>query len=227
MNLENFSSGSLEKSKKELAYDQIKELIITHKLKPGTLLVERQLCAVLNTSRTPVREAIQQLASEGLVTNIPSKGSLVSEIRYEDIARLYEVREYLEGLASRLCALNITDTQFMELQQYYIAMAENIEKEDYEQLLSADISFHKAIINNSRNDLLINICNNYEGQVRRITLLMESNPQIIAKAHAIHKELLVAIANRDAHLCENLMREHIRFSKIGHLKSFAPSLSST
>ena len=90
-------NASAEKSKKQLVYEYLKNQIITNELPPGTLLVERQLCTMLDASRTPIREAIQQLVSENLVTSIPTKGCFVSEVRYEDIAQLYDVREYLEN----------------------------------------------------------------------------------------------------------------------------------
>ena len=75
------TTAHAEKSKKQIAYEMLKEKIITNQLAPGTMLVERQLCEMLNSSRTPIREAIQQLSADGLVTSIPTVGSYVSEIR--------------------------------------------------------------------------------------------------------------------------------------------------
>ena len=104
-----FTLPPVEKSKKQVAYEFIKEHIVSGDFPAGSLLVERQLCAMINTSRTPVREAIQQLTAEGLVESISAKGNVVSSIRYEDIARTYDVREYLESLAVRLCVQVCTD----------------------------------------------------------------------------------------------------------------------
>ncbi len=83
----------IRESKKDLAYEAIKEEIINHQLKPGTKLVERQLCDSLNISRTPIREALHQLAIDGLVSFQSGEGAVVSDITYEVISETYDVRK--------------------------------------------------------------------------------------------------------------------------------------
>ena len=117
-----------DKNKKELAYDYLKEMIVNGELKPGSLLVERQLCERLSTSRTPVREAIQKLSGEGLVETILSKGSFVKSITYEDISQIYDIREYLESLAVKLCCQNATNANIEALKKTCDLMTENLNK---------------------------------------------------------------------------------------------------
>ena len=148
------TTAHAEKSKKQIAYEMLKEKIITNQLAPGTMLVERQLCEMLNSSRTPIREAIQQLSADGLVTSIPTVGSYVSEIRYEYVIQLYDVREYLEGLAAKLCAINITDSQIQALNRCWLNMNDDIRTKDYDKLFQEDSNFHQNIVDYSRNEIL-------------------------------------------------------------------------
>ena len=141
------TTAHAEKSKKQIAYEMLKEKIITNQLAPGTMLVERQLCEMLNSSRTPIREAIQQLSADGLVTSIPTVGSYVSEIRYEYVIQLYDVREYLEGLAAKLSAINITDSQIQALNRCWLNMNDDIRTKEYDKLFQEDSNFHQNIVN--------------------------------------------------------------------------------
>ena len=83
--MEFLMNENVQLSKREQAYQYLKEQIICRRLMPGSVISEKQLSAEINSSRTPIREAIQALISEGLVVSIPSKGYLVSDISYESI----------------------------------------------------------------------------------------------------------------------------------------------
>lgn len=228
MNILQYPQASIkEKSKKEQVYEYLKDQIISFKMKPGTMLVERQVCTSLDVSRTPVREAIQRLVAEGLAANLSTKGSVVSQITYEDIARVYEVREYLEGLAARLCAQRIPEEQVEELQDYFLIMEKNLSDENHDMLFSADFNFHQCIIKNSNNEILINMCNNLQSQVLRITRLINKNAAGIIDSHQLHHDLLESIRNHDPNAAEAIMREHIRNSKVNHLKLFAPNIMNS
>ena len=89
-------------SKKQRAYNGIKDMIIKGKLKKETPLVERQLCDILGISRTPVREALRELAKDGLVEIIDGKGVYVKKLDFRDMVEIFEVREALEGMSIRL-----------------------------------------------------------------------------------------------------------------------------
>ncbi|MGX8702275.1 GntR family transcriptional regulator [Caproiciproducens sp.] len=214
-----------EKSKKQYTYEKLKEMIVTYELKPGVALVERQICALLNTSRTPVREAIQQLVSEGLVYNIPSQGSIVSEIHYEDVAKVYDVREYLEGLACHQCAKTVTERQVQEMQDILGKLAAFREEGDTIAMYEMDYAFHGKIVSCAQNSLLVSIFqNNLSSQIRRISRLLGNDEKGLNDAAALHKKILTAIENHDSVGAENAMRTHIRNSKIAHLHRFSPTI---
>jgi DNA-binding GntR family transcriptional regulator len=96
----------------EQAYKQIEELIVTLRLKPGQVLSEQSLSASLGIGRTPIREALQKLALEGLVTILPRKGILVSEINPHSQLRVLEARREIERLLSRASAERPSSASF-------------------------------------------------------------------------------------------------------------------
>src|SRR5574342_876176 len=91
----------------DLAYGQIKEMIISAKLPPGSLLTEGELASQLGIGRMPVREAMQRLAQEDLVMILPRKGSFVHPIQVEDLQKIFELRVTLECLSCELAAERI------------------------------------------------------------------------------------------------------------------------
>lgn len=228
MDLINFAQTvQKEKSKKEQVYEYLKKEIIFNHLEPGTVLVERQICSAGNISRTPVREAIQQLVAEGLATTLANKACVVSSITYEDIASVYEVREYIEGLAARLCAQRISESGLSDLRKYFQEMDSDLKEGNHSDLFSADFNFHECIIKNSNNEILFGFWNNLQSQVIRFTRLIDKNAAGIINSHKLHQRLLEAIENRDPNEAEAVMREHIRNSKVNHLKLFAPNIMNS
>ena len=90
----------------QCAYEQLRDEIVQWELPPGTHLNEVPLAERLSVSRTPLREAVQRLARDGLVTIIPGRGALVAQLALQDVVHLFQMREALEPYAARLCARN-------------------------------------------------------------------------------------------------------------------------
>ena len=215
-----------EPSKKEIAYQSLRELIKKNELKPGTVLIERNLCTALNISRTPIREAIQQLTNEGLVVTTFSKSSIVSTITYEDISKIYDVREQIEGLAVRLCTQVLTSEQIQELETYYKELTHYSDKNISSQhIFDIDNKFHHFFIRYCRNELLEDIYNTHlDVQIYRITQMTSTDLAVFAKANYFHQKILEGVKQKDYHMAEKAMREHIRYSKLVHLKAMAPNI---
>lgn len=213
-----------EKSKKIMIYETLKEKIINDEIKPGTLLVERQLCTQLDASRTPIREAIQQLVSENLVTCIPTKGCFVSEIRYEDIVQLYDVRDYLERLAGKLCTQSITPSQLEHLKENIAIMDLSLTTNDVVTYYKTDIEFHRKLIEYSQNTVLVKMYEQISSRISRITQLSCKKPSSANEAHSIHAEITNALERQDAVSVEAYISEHIRLCKKSYLKLFNPNV---
>ena len=104
-------------SLKDRAYAAIKEAILSLKLQPGTLLVETELARQLGISKTPVRDALQELEREGLVTRILFKGTYVTEVSARDAEEIFQLRAVLEGLAARLATPRLTPEDLARARQ--------------------------------------------------------------------------------------------------------------
>jgi len=207
-------------TKKEMAYNAIKQDILNNKLPSGTFLIERELCKVLNVSRTPVREALHQLGSEGLVEFIPGKGAFVSGISYEDIIEVYDLREVLEGLATRMFTLHATQSEIEELDKLYEHIEIALKRDNIEELVKYDVAFHKCIVEGCRNSRLKAMIKNINDQIERITNTIKKD-KVRARTTAVHhKSIINAIKQKDAVLAESKMREHILDSKNYHLKKY-------
>lgn len=207
-----------KKSKKQIVYERIKKEIIHNKLKPGALLVERQLCEALDTSRTPVREALQQLTNEGLVDFISGKGAFVSDVTYEDFIEIYTVREVLEGLACRLCTLLITEEQTELLENIYLNLENAVNSKKVELFIPGDVEFHKCIIDNAKNTKLQNMMSIMQNQIQRITYYIKEDEKRIIQSLEQHKIILEVVKERDEEKAEKAMRDHIRDSKNYHIE---------
>jgi len=207
-----------ENNKQEFAYSEIKKLIITNKLQPNTLLVERQLSEQLGISRTPVREALKQLTSEGLTEFIPGKGVFVTNITFEDFINISEVREALEGMSAKLCTLKKDEETLERLEKNLIVFEEALNNEDFDQSVEYDMAFHYIVISGANNPKLEALLTAIYDQINRFAFTTVSDAERQRMSLAQHKKVLEAMKNDDVELAEKLTREHIIDVKEYHIK---------
>jgi DNA-binding GntR family transcriptional regulator len=197
-------------SKQQLAYESIKEAIITEKYKTNQLLSTRELSAELGISRTPVAEALRRLAYEGFVEAFPDKGMYVAQVHIEDFIELYEIKMGMEGLAARLCAIRKTDTLIRQMEDMLLAYEKEVQKGNYLKAVQKDNEFHLLLISGAKNTRLENYLRIILEQCGRAVTLSASEParmeNVIMPAH---RKILNAIADGDAELAEKAAREHV------------------
>src|SRR5690348_13244787 len=124
------------------------------RLQPGQRLVERELMQRIGVSRTTVREALRELAVEGLVTTIPQKGAIVAIPSAKEAAEVYEVRALLEGLASREFARNASEADLHALRQAFAEVESTGAAEDARALLYAKNRFYDALFAGADNETI-------------------------------------------------------------------------
>lgn len=207
-----------ENNKHAIAYNQIKNLIIKNRIEPNTLLVERQLSEQLGVSRTPIREALKRLTSEGLTEFIPGKGVFVSNLTFEDFINISEVREALEGMAAKLCTLKKDEKVIETLEKNLDALEEALNSGDYDQSVEYDIQFHHILISGAKNPKLENLLNGIYDQINRFAFFSVSDVERQRMSLRQHRKVLEAIKNDDANLAEKLIRDHIIHVKEYHVK---------
>lgn len=134
------------------AYRELEEMIVTLRLSPGTILSEQALAQRLKIGRTPIREALQRLARDGLVVIMPRRGIMVSEINLRLQLRLLEVRRELERLMATLAAERATPEERAEFAEVAQAMMEAAAKSDDIAFMRLDQRFNVLVANAARNE---------------------------------------------------------------------------
>ncbi len=181
----------------EQAYRQIEELICTLQLPPGTLLSEFMLAERLGIGRTPIREALQRLALDGLVVVIPRRGILVSEINLHTQLRLLEMRRVVERLLARLAAERATASERAAFADIAAKMRQAADQSDDIAFMRHDRSFNQLIAAASRNDFAIRSINSMAALSRRFWYQHYQEVADLPVTATLHAEVAEAVARRD------------------------------
>ncbi len=191
----------------DLAYERIKEMIITAKLPPGALLTEADLAGQLGIGRMPVREAMQRLVQDDLVMIVPRKGSFVHPIQVEDLQQIFELRVALECLSSELAAERMTVEELKGLE----AMFENVDSlaEGSEEHVRVDRAFHRAIAAATRNEYLQRAVERTLNLALRLLYVSGSRMAKVGEIVEEYRRVLDALRRRDGKAAAEAMRAHI------------------
>jgi len=145
-------------------YRKLKKEIIKGSFKPGNKILEGRIAEQMGISRTPVREAIRELAAEGFVTLSPNQGVVVRSVSVENIREVLQIHSVLEGLAARLSCEVTNEEDLKELENYVNKMEKLVEKKDLLTYSEVDLKFHELIVNICRNKRLIQMRRNISDQ---------------------------------------------------------------
>jgi DNA-binding GntR family transcriptional regulator len=192
----------------EEVYRKLKELIVTSEFLPGTPLQEIALSERLQVSRTPVREALRILESEGLVEIQPHRGARVAQVSRQDVMDAYEIREWIEPAAAAKAAQLINEATLAELQVACERMP--VDPRTHEQAgiaLQADREFHNLIVQVADNHLAQALLKETQAITRRAAYFVP--PGRYTKSKEEHKAILQALRNHDAEAAAEHMRTHI------------------
>lgn len=207
--------GSLESlGEKSLLADrahiQIQEAIFSRQLPPGSPLSVPGLARQMDISRSPVREAVQRLVHEGLAMTVPYKGAEVARVTVRDLQKLYEVREVLEGMASRRAAERL-DADFGGELALLVEEHERLlsGRAHFEGHVEMDMRFHRFLREQAGNVYLIEALENLQGKVRLAMHSLWRTEGAPQRALADHKIILTAIQSGDAVAAETSARAHI------------------
>lgn len=186
------------------AYERIKEMILSGKLKPGEKLYQEKLAASMGISRMPLHKAFQMLEDEFFLESRPRRGFFVRKTDIREIIEAFECREGLEGIAARRAAKNLTSDQINDLKKLVqpFVHQDDIDMFDYQR---SDQAFHELIIQASHNSVLQKL--NNIGNV-----LIRTFPKgiILPVRESIQDHLLIidAIEQRNPDVAEKLIRNH-------------------
>ncbi len=200
------------------AYRHIRDEIILGKLDGRQHLTENYFAERFGISKSPVREALNRLESEGLITIVPRRGAFVAELSAHDIEEIFELREALEPMVIRDAVLN--DKVLSHMRAAVMSAGQFREQNDKANYIRADASFHTTLVDASSNSRLKKILENMRNQmliVRSRTFELSSHTSVKQ-----HQGILDAIEARNREHAANLMAEHIRTVRarlVSHLQN--------
>jgi DNA-binding GntR family transcriptional regulator len=186
-------SASEEASLTDRAYRELEELIVTLKLPPGQVLSESGIAKHLGIGRTPVREALQQLAREGLVAILPRRGVIVSEINVRNQLELLKVRREVERLMARLAADRAAPHELREFAEIAAAMRQSAEANDDIAFMRLDQQLNHALAATCRNDYARRAMGLMQGLSRRFWYMHYKQVLDLPKCARLHADLAAAI----------------------------------
>jgi DNA-binding GntR family transcriptional regulator len=189
-------------------YNELRRRLVKGELKPGQRLPEIELSAMLGVSRTPVREAIKRLESEGFAAYVSRRGAVVCELTPEQAAELYAVREILEGAAANFAARFATVSEIDILDELILNQREA--GTDPVILSKINRQFHQMIYLMAHNRYLLGLLSTAQDYMLLLHETTYFDPGRPESALIEHTELVNAIKSRDSERAEAAARKHIR-----------------
>lgn len=190
------------------AYELLVNAIEAGEFGAGSRLRENELADRFGISRTPIREALKRLETQGLVTHVPYQGAVVSQLNYCEINELYFVREVLEGTAARLAAIHATEVEVAVLRE--MVEADHAIVGDPRQLALRNRLFHRQIYLTARNRFLLGLFENMRTSLIILAGTTLAAPMRGSMSLQEHASVVEAIAARDPDAAEEAARVHMR-----------------
>lgn len=193
-------------------YQNLRECILSQEFQPGERLNVKELAATLGVSLTPVKDAINRLALEGLVAISPRSGTYVTEISSKELAETFELRQALECLAAEKCVERMTEVELGEVEEIVRGLnapvATSRDRKVHEQL---NHEFHNRIVSLSGNRKLIDTYRSLNAHIKiaRVHYSREGWEGRIAQERKEHNEMFNALKKRDADRLVRILRTHI------------------
>ena len=190
-------------------YRVLREAIIRGDLKPNEHLVETQLAQTLGVSRTPVREAIHRLETDGLARSLSNRSTVAAWYSLEDVKHIYSMRARVEGYAARLTAEKATDATLIKLDALSRKFAQASSKEQDE----LNRQFHKAIVQACRAERVIKVAMSLVEHSLMGRLYLLHTPEDRARSIQEHQAITRTLRKRDGAEAERLVKDHLEWAR--------------
>jgi DNA-binding GntR family transcriptional regulator len=195
---------------------EMEEAILSGQFKPRERLVEMDLISRFGVSRTVIREALKKLEAKGLIRTTPYRGAMVADLTVEEIEEIYFVRAELEKIAARLVLEHITQSEIQNLKK----LAKEVERhlrEKSHQIIEMDSEFHRMIFRACRNSYLYDMIDFLRTKAHIVRFNAWSLPHRIEQSILEHREMILAIEDRNLSQFEKLILKHLTFSKDSYM----------
>ena len=186
-------------------YKELKDRIVFLGYKPKQVLNIKELAKEFGVSPMPVREVLILLETEKLVHIIPNNGIYVTDVSFQELKDVFEVRLFLIGLSGRLAAERITPEELSKLKE----SLEKIKQEkDRRKLIQLDAEFHDLVNYSTKNQTLAETLKRLRNQIGRLWFFAKENDAYSQKIPEDFEELIKALENKEQNKCEQIMKDH-------------------
>ncbi|WP_430397595.1 GntR family transcriptional regulator [Ferrovibrio sp.] len=189
---------------------RLRDLIIEGRLPPGVRINEVAVGKLLQVSRTPLREAIKRLASEGLIELVPTRGAVVRTFTAKDVEDILAVLSALEQLAARQICAHASDAEIGQICALHDAMMERYAARDRLAYFKLNQEIHSTIVELTGNQTLAKTHGSLQACIRRIRFVGNERPDKWASAVAEHEEMVAALRARDGERLAGILDRHMR-----------------
>lgn len=179
-----------QKTIKETIYTTLKDEICDGKYTPGNQVQEQEIAGRFNSSRSPVREALKQLVSDGLLVEYPNRGVFIRKYTEKDIEDIFDLRIILEGYALKKADENMTPGNILTLSNLLTELKENHENGEVRQYIDKDESLHTKIVSMCRNELVISTYERISDMTRQFRIYIFMNEQRFHASLSDHEQII-------------------------------------
>ncbi|MFC1926647.1 GntR family transcriptional regulator, partial [Chloroflexota bacterium] len=193
----------------ETIVEKLREDIVSGRLRPNERLIETDIALKMDISRTPVREALKLLETQGYLSKLPNGGLIVTDHSPSQIRNLYEVREALETVALRLACQRATEEEIRRAEELHARILDAVGERDINQFIELNSAFHSQLLSACGNAQLLSLLQTFRDQYfdrRLVRVFSASEWRNMPKQH---QKLLDAVRQRDQRLAGKAVREHI------------------
>jgi len=208
------------RTKQAMVYDALRSAIMRTELQPGQRLIIDDISRQLGVSQIPVREALQLLQSERLVTNVPHIGATVAPISLADLTEVFLLMEGLEGVALEAVTARASDASLDALESLVSQMDDAVAKDDGDAWAELNSEFHRRIAATADMPLLYDMTRRTLDQWDRIRRYFGIFNKRLARAQHQHQAILAALRARDLEALHRLSREHNREPLAAYVAEF-------
>lgn len=206
-------------SLRERVYLHIKDLILEGEFKTGDRLVERELAERLNISRTPIREALFRLESQGFVKTVPRKGVIVADISEKEIIEVFTILSSLEVLAAKLAAQKLDDDTRNKFMDYIKKVEDCLKDENDSNFSHLHGELNHLLYSSAKNSKLYEMLSGLSDYIRAFAKTGYKNPGRPKQSMEEHLRIMEAIVNQEVEMAEYLTKIHIENSRKAYIEA--------
>ena len=189
--------------------ESISKIIQKGELQRGEKINEMKLCDLLGVSRTPIREALRTLNTQGLIDLVPHKGAFVSQFNAEEISDMFDVMSVLEGMCARLATPKMSDADFEKIEALHQNLEDHYFAKDHKEYLETNHEYHSFIQEIAGNKTLNEVVNGIRQKILLYRHKQLYEPKRFDHSIQEHRDLMEAFRKRDEKKAEKLMQRHL------------------